>query len=148
MPVTDEQVATLRAQLKGNLAEHRRLLSELDPEEAKVGYSALIAAAFIEAAERRFLRDDRPADESEIIEFVAKARETDDEMPDIINPQLAESMILHLLGKGQIIDADENTKLGHQIILLATLVGEEEFTDAELETFLHGARSLADDLLE
>ncbi len=148
MPVTDEQVATLRAQLKGNLAEHRRLLSELDPEEAKVGYSALIAAAFIEAAERRFLRDDRPAKESEIIEFVAKARETDDEMPDIINPQLAESMILHLLGKGQIIDADENTKLGHQIILLATLVGEEEFTDAELETFLHSARSLADDLLE
>lgn len=148
MPVTDEQVATLRAQLKGNLAEHRRLLSELDPEEAKVGYSALIAAAFIEAAERRFLRDDRPANESEIIEFVAKARETDDEMPDIINPQLAESMIFHLLGKGQIIDADENTKLGHQIILLATLVGEEEFTDAELETFLHSARSLADDLLE
>ncbi|MFF4241899.1 hypothetical protein ACFYYL_39050 [Actinomadura geliboluensis] len=146
--MTDEQVATLRAQLKGNLAEHRRLLSELDPEEAKVGYSALIAAAFIEAAERRFLRDDRPAKESEIIEFVAKARETDDEMPDIINPQLAESMILHLLGKGQIIDADENTKLGHQIILLATLVGEEEFTDAELETFLHSARSLADDLLE
>jgi len=146
--VTDDQVATLRAQLKGNLAEHRQLLSELDPDEANVGYAALIAAAFIEAAERRFIKDGRAADESEVIDFVARVRETDDEMPGIINPELAESMILHLLEKGTTIEADESTKLGHQIVLLAFMIGEEQLNESELEEFLSSARSLADALLE
>jgi|SRR5690606_2051753 hypothetical protein len=148
MRVTDDQVATLRAQLKGNLTEHRRLLRELDPDEANVGYAALIAAAFIEAAERRFIRNGKTADESEVIEFVARVRETDDEMPEIINPELAESMILHLLEKGTTIEADENTKLGHQIVLLTFMIGEEKLNESELEEFLSSARSLADELIE
>jgi hypothetical protein len=148
MPVTDEQVATLRAQLEGNIAEHRRLLSQLDPEEANVGYSALVTAAFIEAAEQRFIRDGTVADKSEVIDFVALAREGDDKAPDVINPEIAESMILHLLGKGTMVDADAETRLGHQIVLLATLVSEREFTEKELDTFLLGARSLANDLIE
>jgi hypothetical protein len=148
MPVTDEQIATLRAQLQGKLEEHRRLLRELDPEEVNVGYSALIAAAFIEAAERRFIRDGKSADKAEVVDFVAQLRETDDDMPDIIDPQIAESMILHLLGKGELIEAEEGIKLGHQIVIIATLVGESHFTEAELDAFLADARSLADELLE
>jgi hypothetical protein len=148
MHVTDEQMATLRAQLQGKLEEHRRLLRQLDPQEANVGYAALIAAAFIEAAERRFKKDGRVADTSEVIDFVAKARESDDESPDVLNPQLAESMILHLLGKGTMAEATEETKLGHQIVLLAALVADEQFTEDELDAFLSSARSLADDLLE
>ncbi|WP_412518521.1 hypothetical protein K8Z49_10890 [Actinomadura madurae] len=148
MPVTDEQVATLRAQLQGKLEEHRRLLRELDPAEANVGYSALIAAAFIEAAERRFIRDGKVADKGEVVDFVAQVRETDDEMPDIIDPQIAESMILHLLGKGEMVEASEDLKLGHQIVIIATLVSESQFTEAELDSFLADARSLADELLE
>lgn len=148
MPVTDEQVATLRAQLQGDIDEHRRLLRRLDPDEANVGYAALIAGAFIEAAERRFISDGEPADASEIIDFVARVRENDDDSPDVINPRVAEGMLLSLLGKGEMVDADEETKLGHQIVLLAALVGEEKFTEAELDAFLSSARSLADELLE
>lgn len=148
MPVTDEQVATLRAQLRGNANEHRRLLRDLDSDEANVGYPALIAAAFIEAAERRFLKDGNAADESEVIDFVAGVRETDDEMPDVISAQIAEGMILHLLGKGAVVKADEETKLGHQIVLIAGLVGDEKFTEDDLDAFLRDARSLADQLLE
>ncbi|MFG2091137.1 MULTISPECIES: hypothetical protein [unclassified Spirillospora] len=147
MPVTDEQIATLRAQLKGNITEHRRLLSQLDPEEANVGYSALVTAAFIEAAEQRFIKGGEMADKSDVIDFVAQAREGDDEAPEVINPEIAESMILHLLGKGSMVDADAETKLGHQIVLLATLVGERQFTENELDAFLLSARSLANDLI-
>ncbi|TDC73243.1 hypothetical protein [Actinomadura sp. 7K507] len=148
MTVTDEQVATLRAQLEGNIAEHRRLLNDLDPGEANVGYSALIAAAFIEAAERRFIKDGKTGDKFEVIDFVAQTRENDDESPNVINPQIAEGMLLSLLGKGSMVDADEETKLGHQIVLLAALVSEEQFTSTELDAFLLNARSLADELLE
>lgn len=58
MPVTDEQIATLRAQLRGNIVEHRRLLKQLDADEANVGYPALIAAAFITAVQQRFIKTD------------------------------------------------------------------------------------------
>ena len=148
MPVTDHHVATLRAQLMGQREEHLRLANQLDPEEANTQYAALVAAAFIEAVERRFMKDGKPADESEVVDFVARVRETDDEMPDIINPELAESMILHLLEKGTIAEADKNTKFGHQIVLLASLIGEEQPTEAELDAFSSSARSLADELLE
>lgn len=148
MRVTDEQVATLCAQLRGDISEHRRLLHELDSDEANIGYPALIAAAFIEATERRFMKDGKSAEASEVIDFVAKVRETDDEMPDVISAQIAEGMIFHLLEKGTMVEADEETKLGHQIVLTAALVADEKFTEDELDAFLRDARSLADELLE
>ncbi|MEU8804810.1 hypothetical protein [Spirillospora sp. NPDC048819] len=147
MPITDEHVAVLRAQLAGNREEHLRLMGQLDSDEANVYYTALVAAAFIEAAERHFIEDGKTADESNVIDFVAQVRERSDESSEIVNPQIAESMILDLLGKGTMVDADADTKFGHQIVLLAALVGEEQFTSAELDAFLLRARSLADELL-
>ena len=57
MTVTDEQVATLRAQVEGKLDEHKRLLAQLDPATARTGYAALIAAAFSLAVNSRFAHD-------------------------------------------------------------------------------------------
>ncbi|TYB42688.1 hypothetical protein [Actinomadura chibensis] len=148
MKITDEQVATLRAQLAGDREEHLRLMDRLDPDEANVCYTALVAAGFIEAAEQRFIKDGEVATDSEVIDFVARIRERGDETPGIIDPQVAESMIFDLLGKGSMVDADPDTKFGHQIVLLAALIGERQFTDAELDDFLLGARALADELLE
>jgi hypothetical protein len=45
MPATDEQEATLHAQLAGNFDEYVRLLDSLDPAAARTGYSALVSAA-------------------------------------------------------------------------------------------------------
>ncbi|TMQ98965.1 hypothetical protein ETD83_18785 [Actinomadura soli] len=148
MRITDKQVAVLRAQLVGNREEHLRLADQLDPDEANVCYTALVAAAFIEAAEERFIRNGDAVDHSEVIDFVAQVRERADEMPDIIDPQIAESMILDLLGKGSMVDADPDTKFGHQIVLLAALVGEKQFTEDQLDAFLGNARALADELLQ
>lgn len=148
MAITDKHVAVLRAQLTGRRGEHLRLAKQLSPEESNQEYAALVAAGFIRAVERRFIRNEETADVSEVVDFVADLRAIDDEMSDVINPQLAESMILHLLNKGSVADADADTKFGHQIVILATLVGEEQFSTTELDTFLTDARSLGNDLLE
>jgi hypothetical protein len=54
MAVTDHQVATLRAQLAGNLDEHKRLRRQLDRAADGRAYSALVTSAFYEAVKRRF----------------------------------------------------------------------------------------------
>jgi hypothetical protein len=147
MPVTDHQVAVLRAQLKGNSEEHKRLADQLTPEEANKEYTALVAGAFIEAVERRFLKNGKAAEKSEVVDFVADIRQADNEMANIIDPQIAEGLILYLLKKGDLVDADKNKAFGHQIVLLASLVAREQFTDAQLDAFLVEARTLADQML-
>lgn len=147
MTVTDDQAATLRAQLAGEVDEHRRLARQLDAEQAKLGYAALVAAAFIVAVERRFMKDEKVSDDAEVIDFIASARERSDDSAEIINPEIAEAMILHLLGRGSVAGIDENTKFEHQIILLAALIGQAQLSDSELETFMTEARSLADQIL-
>ncbi|MGI5421544.1 hypothetical protein [Actinomadura luteofluorescens] len=148
MPITDEQVAVLRAQLRGNREEHLRLLDQLDSDEANVFYTALVGAAFIEAAQYHFIKNGEVASTTQIIDFVAQMREKSDDSSDLINPQLAESMLLDLLGKGTMIDSDADTKFGHQIVMLSAMVGERQFTPAELDAFLQSARSLAEELLK
>lgn len=148
MPITDEQVAVLRAQLRGNREEHLRLLDQLGSEEANVFYTALVGAAFIEAAQHRFIKNSEVVSTSQVIDFVAQVRERSDDSSHLINPQLAESMLLELLGKGTMIDADPDTKFGHQIVMLSAMVGERHFTTVELDTFLQSARSLAEELLK
>ena len=148
MTVTDKHVAVLRAQLSGDVDEHRRLAKQLSPEEANTEYAALVAGAFIEAVERRFIKAGNAAEDAEVINFVARVRGLDDEMPDIIDPRIAESLIFHLLEKGTVVEADPDKKFGHQIILLANLVGEAQFSSSELDAFLSSAQSIANELLE
>ncbi|MGW3773669.1 hypothetical protein [Actinomadura verrucosospora] len=147
MPITDEQVAVLRAQLRGDREEHLRLLNQLDSEEANVFYTALVGSAFIEAAQHHFIKNGEVASTSQIIDFVAQVRERSDDSAHLINPKLAESMLLELLGKGRMINADSDTKFGHQIVMLSAMVGERQFTPVELDAFLQSARSLAEELL-
>jgi hypothetical protein len=54
MPVSDKQAATLRAQLAGDLEQHKRLLDELDNHDDGRAYVTLTNAAFFEAVGRRF----------------------------------------------------------------------------------------------
>ncbi|MEU8304655.1 hypothetical protein AB0C84_13945 [Actinomadura sp. NPDC048955] len=123
-------------------------MDQLESDEANRFYPALVGAAFIVAAEQHFVKGDQVADELQVIDFVAQVREGSDECSDLINPRLAESMLLDLLGKGTMIDAAPGMKLGHQIVMLAAMVSEKQFTPVELEAFLYSARSLAEELLE
>ncbi len=55
---------------------------------------------------------------------------------------------MHALGKGSIAGIDDGTVLRHQIILLAALVGQENYDDAELDAFMNQIRTDADEMLE
>lgn len=142
MPVTDEQVATLRAQLEGKLDEHKRLLAQLDPAAARKGYAALIAAAFSLAVDRRFAQGG-DADEATVIDYVADVRSRTEGSAEI-DPRVAERLILAVYTDEQIRDIDVRVRYETQILLLAALVADVQFDDAGLERFLSQARELAD----
>jgi hypothetical protein len=144
MIVTDEQVATMRAQLAGDREKYERLWAQLDQDAAKMGYTALIAGAFIEAVERRFAQTGTHTD---VIEFVADARSRVDELSAKIDPLTAERLILAVYTDEEIDDLDANTVVRTQMLLLATLVADEQFDDAALDDFLGKARSQGDLLL-
>ena len=141
MPVTDDQVATLRALLAGDFGEHGRLRAQLDLEADREGYSALIAAAFFEAADRRFAASHAKAD---IVEFVASARATTPGTAEKIDPVLAERMIRGVFQNESLGDVPDQLVVETQLLLLAALVAEGRFGAGELDGFMAESRKLAD----
>ncbi|MGC4954998.1 hypothetical protein ACLQ2P_17415 [Actinomadura citrea] len=149
MPTTDDQVATLHALLAGRREEHRQLLNQLDLPSANTGYSALLAAGLFEAVERRFIIDGKVVDSAEVVSFVASVRERGDEMPDLINPEIAERIIFRMLDQGEpVSNVDADTIVRHQIILLAGLIGDANLSESELSEFMQKIRVDADELLD
>lgn len=143
MPVTDDQVAVLRAYLADDMDEHRQLYARLDRETARVGYVALVTAAFITALSQRF----GPGSTAEVIQFVADLRSRSGALAESIDPSAAEHLIQAVLN-------DEDTDLGSQdlgglmIVLLAGLIADRQLSAGELDDFLAGARKLADRWLQ
>jgi hypothetical protein len=142
--VTDHQVATLRAYLSGNFDEYERLYAHLDREADQAGYGALIAGGFFEAVDRRFAKEGTVTD---VIEFVGAVRARSERLSESIDPTAAERLIRHSLGDGSIADLDDKTVVGTQFLLLAGLVADEEFDEADLDDFLAEARALGDRLM-
>jgi len=142
MAVSAEEVATLRTYLSGNMDEYRRMQAQLDPATARSGYSALIAAAFFEAVDRRFTEPGITTDD--IIKYVADVRARSATVSDALDPQAAERVIHHALGDGSIRDLDDETVIGAQIVILSALIADEQLDDAGLDQFMAEARKLAD----
>lgn len=140
MPVTDEQVAPLRAQLTGQIDEHRRLLAQLDDSAVNNGYRRLVTAAFCIAADRRFPPG---ATASDVIQFVGDARSRTDRMREI-DPRTAERIIRAAISDENTDDIDPRTSWEIQILLLAAMTADARYDAAGLEEFLGEARKLAD----
>lgn len=146
MKITDKQVATLHAQLAGRTDEYVRRLDELETEEEQTGYTTLITAAFFEAVDRRFIRNGKTAENSEVIDFIATKREINPVAAEQLDPGVAEQVLLHALGKGTISkEIDGDTLMGTQVLLLAALIGEADLSEDDLESFLAKARAEADE---
>lgn len=144
MPVTDSQVAALRALLVDDLDLHRQLFDELDRGEAKRGYPALVTAAFGEAVERRFGGNSDPG---EIVRFVADVRARSDRLAREIDPDVAERTILSALGTGSVQGADRQAVAQAKLILLVSIVADYGLDGEMLDAFLASARKLADQLM-
>jgi hypothetical protein len=141
MPVTDDEIAVLRAYLSGNQALQEELQARLDSPAARSRYAAFVAAAFFEAVDRRFAASGTAAD---VIAFVADVRARSDRLAESIDPQAAERLIQSALTGEDVSDLDGKTRGGLFIVLLAALASDEQFKGDELEAFLAEARKTAD----
>ena len=144
MPVTDDEVAALRALLKDDIEGHKQLFARLDRGHAARGYTALIAAAFGEAVLRRFGTNHTRA---EVIEFVADARSRSENLAAKIDPDAGERLIGAVLGEATTEGLSRQAKMSAQFLLLAALIAAEHLDDPGLDAFMSDARKLADQLL-
>jgi len=144
MPVTDQQVATLRALLANDPERHDRLFAQLDRGAAMDGYTALVTGAFCEAVDRRFSEDAPAAD---VIDFVADVRSRSERLTREVDPVVAERVIRVVLSEGSLADLSPEVVVGAQIVLLTALIADEHLDDAGLDAFLAKARKLGDELM-
>jgi hypothetical protein len=145
MPVTDDEVAALRAYLRGNQALQQELYGRMTTPATRARYSALVAAAFFEAVDRRFRGRDSAA---EVIEYVADVRARSPEVGQEIDPSPAERLISRVLTGADTSDISGRTKGKIFIVFLMALVSDAQYDDVQLEAFLAEARKAADDGLE
>ncbi len=144
MPVTDDEVAALRAHLSGDQALYHELYGRLDRSAIRITYTTLITAAFFEAVDRRFAGNGTAAD---VISFVADVRSRSDEIARTIDPQAAERVIRAVLTDDDITDIDGQARGQLFFVLLSALVSDEQFDDDALDAFLTEVRKQADDWL-
>lgn len=142
MPVTDRQLAAMRAQLAGRPDEHRRLLGQLDWSTEAVGYTALLDAAFVEAVSERF---GAQTPDEDIASFAAGVSSRPGQK--VVDPETAERLIGHALGRGSTDDIDPRTALRAKQHILVALVADQGAGDAALDQLLDRARKLADQWL-
>lgn len=135
-------MATLRAHLAGDFEEYERRWEQLDKEAARTEYTALAAAGFFEAVDRRFAKDGTVGN---VIDFVGDVRSRSERLGDEIDPSIAERLIRHALGDGSIADIDDETLGSTQMLLLAALIFDEQLDDAGLDEFMAEVRAVADE---
>lgn len=140
MPVDDQQVAALRAQLAGDYEQHKRLLRQVDEAGSLPGYMSLVSAAFLKAVDQRFAHASIPA---AVIDWVADVRSRSPEASEAIDPAAAERVILSTLGQGDISDLSGRDIRHNMRVLLALLVADEHLDGPALDAFLASARKLA-----
>ncbi len=143
MAINNDQIAALRAYLRGDTESYTRILSQLD-HAARLDYVTLVSAAFFEAVEQRFARD---ASTAEVVAFVANVRARSDDLANSIDPSVAERLIRDVYTDEGVSDISDETKGSHHALLLAGLVADEGYDDAGLDEFLDRARELANELL-
>jgi hypothetical protein len=144
MPVTDDQVAALRALLSDDIDRHRQIYAGLDRAEARKGYPALVTAAFGIAVDRRFGTSYQPTD---IVAFVADVRARSDRLAQRIDPDVAERVISAVLGRGTTRGLDKEAVTSAKLLLLGGLIADARLDDGGLDEFLAAARKLADQLM-
>jgi hypothetical protein len=143
MPVTDDEVAALRAYLQGNQALQEELYERITTLDAKTRYTRLLATAFFEAVNRRFGGRDSAA---EVIEYVADVRARSPRLGEQIDPGAAERLIRRALTDVDVSDIDSRMRGRIFIVFLAAMVSDAHYDDGQLEGLLAEAREAADDV--
>lgn len=144
MPVTDEQVAWLRAYLAGHPEEAQSLRARATAPDGAAGLGALVHAAFVIAARRKFGRSWTRA---EVTQFVAQVRRLLTERPEALDPGVAGYELRRALGDKPAGHPDAHSSGRVQFILLNALVQSLDLKDADVAAVINQAREVAGTLL-
>jgi hypothetical protein len=142
MPVTDAQVAALRAFLVLDTDEMAALAYQLG-DRGMPGYIRLAEAALVLLARRRFAPRFNSADLVNYVAAVRTARVTDGDEFDF-DPVVGEDVLRFSLGQKPMHQMGLEPQLKATIVLLGGLVETELSSQAEIDDLLTEARELAD----
>ncbi|TYK47123.1 hypothetical protein [Actinomadura decatromicini] len=141
--VSTDQVASIRAVLAGDVGTFDRITGRLSSEE-RDARGVLVAAAFAEAAHRRFAKAADPS--AAVIQFVSDLRAQHPLTGDF-DQHTAERLLLATFTDESISDVPDETKGSYYMLLLAGIVKVVGLSEAQLDAFLEDARKLADEWL-
>lgn len=144
MPVTDEHVAWLRAYLAGDLDQVHRLHAHAAARAEAAGIGALVYAAFVLAARRKFAHGWARAD---LTEFAGRVRQLLSGRPEDLDPVVAEQELRGALGEKPARRGSVKSRGRAQFVLLNALAEDLDLSDAEVAGLVTSARSLADKIL-
>lgn len=140
MPVTGEQVQTLRAFLVFDPL-YERLTRELAGTGRWHGFTELVVAAFVAAVRRRFA----PAwTSAQIVRFTAQIRNGLRPHGVDLDPLATETLLRQALGDPVASTCDDTTQAQVMLYVLGELIASEHLDQAGLDVFLAEARALAD----
>ena len=140
MPVTDEQVAALRAFLTFD-PSYQRLAGELNTSGRARGFGELVYAAFVTAARRRFSPTWTSA---QIVHFAAQLRVVLRAYDVDLDPRAIEILLRQALGEHVTSGYDDGTHALVMLFGLGELASDERLDEAGLDAFVADARTLAD----
>lgn len=140
MPVTDEQMTTLRVFLAFDPL-YERLTRELAASGQRYGFAELVHSAFVTAVRRRFAPTWTSA---QIVRYTAHVRNGLRPAGVDLDSQATEILIRQALGDHVVSHHDDNTHAQVMLFVLGELISEEHLDDAGLGTFLAEARVLAE----
>jgi hypothetical protein len=145
MGVTSLEMAMVRAALRGQEEEAQRLFQEqLAATGEANGIAALVHAAFLVAAQRKFAPRYTRA---EGIRYVAQVRAALSERPGLLDPLAAEDELFAALG-GQVTGTHDIGAVAlARLFLLMALIASLNLDDQEVGALLDQARELADQML-
>ncbi|TYB48687.1 hypothetical protein [Actinomadura chibensis] len=141
--VSADQVASIRAVLEGDVDTFDRVSERLSSEE-RDARGVLVAAAFAEAAYRRFAKAADPS--AAVMRFVSDLR-AHHPLTEDFDPHTAERLLLATFTDESISDVPDETKGSYYMLLLAGIVKVVGLSEAQLDVFLDEARKLADEWL-
>jgi hypothetical protein len=148
MPVSDEQVAALRASLTAatsdDAAGAERQFRLLARTAATAGFGELLYATFAVAARRKFSPTWTRAG---IVRFVAGVRAHALTSPDDLDPAAAEHQLRTALGEKIPGYPPSEARARAQVILLTALTSDPALTGPEIDELLAEARTLANQLI-
>lgn len=146
MPVTESQMAAMRAYLEDDFERHKEIFNDLALILRQNEFPVLVSAAFNTALEKALSPS---ITEAQISTLVAQIREGYFKDPEALNPAIAEKLIRFWAGDDEALDGiDPVESVKTQYLLIRPLVHEAGIPDSGLDTYLNEVEALANDWLQ